>query len=298
MLGFDAGWSGFDVGSWLSVFCTSVCMLSIQYLLLKTDRARKVLPPEVVPTQTELYAAVGCFWLSYLGSIKTLLHGIRGLLWILSELNFLDRPQFPHGTSWPSRSEDSPKQEFSEAKLGLQLFNLVILTWQLHQVTLLIINVTIPFIKKVQQHPQFALSLLCSRLQSLIAFLQLITIGQSSTSQQIPLKLCISDENSSLSTIQKVRLQRTQTASPKKGRTLSWSLTVDKEALDEMKETLGPPGGFGELGFCVGKDEVRFEAMGKGTSFGLMFGIEDKEDGVVTKPAVRPVVSGRRRKTK
>jgi hypothetical protein len=43
-----------------------------------------------------------------------------------------------------------------------------------------------------------------------------------------------------------------------------------------MKETLGPPGGFGEMGFSVGKDGIRFEAMGVGTSFNLMFELEEE----------------------
>jgi hypothetical protein len=67
-----------------------------------------------------------------------------------------------------------------------------------------------------------------------------------------------------------------------------------------MKETLGPPGGFGELGFCVGKDDVRYEAMGVGTSFGLVFAVEEvvMETKVGINAAVRPEVKGRRRKTK
>ena len=52
---------------------------------------------------------------------------------------------------------------------------------------------------------------------------------------------------------------------------MSWDLTVDRHALDEMKETLGPPGGFGELGFSVAGDRVCFGAMGVGTRFDLTF---------------------------
>jgi len=125
-------------------------------------------------------------------------------------------------------------------------------------------------------------------------------VGHSASSVSPAFQLCIPEsDNASLSTTQKIGLQRKQSSSPKKGRTLSWSLTVDKEALDEMKETLGPPGGFGELGFCVAKDEIRFEAMGVGTSFGLVFTVEDEEVGSVIKPAIsRPEVKGKRRKTK
>lgn len=62
------------------------------------------------------------------------------------------------------------------------------------------------------------------------------------------------------------------------GRTLDWDVVVEKSALDEMKETLGPPGGFGELGFIVEKDGVSFQAMGVGTKFNLRFLINGKED--------------------
>lgn len=64
-----------------------------------------------------------------------------------------------------------------------------------------------------------------------------------------------------------------------RGRTLDWDIVVEKSALDEMKEILGPPGGFGELGFVVEKDGVSFQAMGVGTKFNLRFLINEKGDG-------------------
>lgn len=285
----NAGWPGIRIVYLLRVFGTSLCMLGVQYLLLKSHRARRVLSAEVVPTQSELFAAVACFWLAYLGALKTLLHGVRGPIWILTGLE---------SHHFSSHSEEVPSQKFSEAELGFQLLNIVLLTWQLHQFTLFTLDSAIPFTKSFQRSPRTALLRLCSRFQAFVAFFQVITNRHSAAPPVDRLRLCISDEDSSLSTNQKIRLQRTQASSPKRGRTLSWSLTVDKEALDEMKETLGPPGGFGELGFCVGKDEVRFEAMGKGTSFGLVFGIEEQGNGVLIKPAVRPEVKGKRRKTK
>jgi hypothetical protein len=51
---------------------------------------------------------------------------------------------------------------------------------------------------------------------------------------------------------------------------------IDKDTLNELKETLGPPCGFGEMGFSIGKDGVRFEAMGTGTSFNLKFELEEE----------------------
>lgn len=71
---------------------------------------------------------------------------------------------------------------------------------------------------------------------------------------------------------QLISLERHQSDDPVEGaRTLNWSIAVDKKALDEMKETLGPPGGFGEMGFSVSQEGVSFEAMGIGTRFNLSF---------------------------
>ena len=77
---------------------------------------------------------------------------------------------------------------------------------------------------------------------------------------------------------QTVQLQRHQDELPVNGqRTLNWDVRVDKEALGEMMETLGPPGGFGELGFSITAGKVCFGAMGVGTRFNLNFVLE--EDG-------------------
>jgi hypothetical protein len=77
---------------------------------------------------------------------------------------------------------------------------------------------------------------------------------------------------------QAVQLQRRHDEFPVDGqRTLNWDVRVDKEALGEMMETLGPPGGFGELGFSITAGKVCFGAMGVGTRFNLNFVLE--EDG-------------------
>ena len=74
---------------------------------------------------------------------------------------------------------------------------------------------------------------------------------------------------------QAISLERQKSRDPLEGsRTLSWNIAVDKSALDEMKETLGPPGGFGEMGFNVTGEGVCFEAMGIGTRFNLSFSLQ------------------------
>lgn len=78
---------------------------------------------------------------------------------------------------------------------------------------------------------------------------------------------------------QPISLERHQGDDPDEGaRTLSWKIAIDKNALDEMKETLGPPGGFGEMGFNVTKEGVCFEAMGIGTRFKLEFELKSKSN--------------------
>lgn len=75
-------------------------------------------------------------------------------------------------------------------------------------------------------------------------------------------------------TCQSIELRRNQEENPVEGeRTLNWDLSIDKDALQELMETLGPPGGFGEveLGFDVSKGRVRFGAMGIGTRLNLTF---------------------------
>ncbi|KAE8446011.1 hypothetical protein EG329_012650 [Mollisiaceae sp. DMI_Dod_QoI] len=301
MFEFRSGFSGYDVSWWLSTLVNALCMLVVQSVLWKTHRVRKVLPLEVVPTQLELYAAVACVWLAYLGSIKTIVHGARGFIWILSKFELVDIPShgFLRGCDLVACLDNTLSDHFSGAGIVAQLVRQVITTWQLNQGLLFILDIAIPFIQSFHHKPRTTIETLYSRVNILVAFLKLITIGlASSHSPNHPKLRTANNDSHPLSTTQKVLLQRTQPSSPKKGRTLSWSLTVDKESIDEMKEMLGPPGGFGELGFCVTKNEVRFEAMGVGTSFALAFGAEGDEAVLMRKPPVRPEVKGKRRKTK
>ncbi|KAG4425031.1 hypothetical protein IFR04_001801 [Cadophora malorum] len=119
------------------------------------------------------------------------------------------------------------------------------------------------------------------RASKFVAFIHNITLGSPTGAPHLPPKTLIQDSDSS-SITQTISLRRTQTDRRKEGqRDLAWTLVIDKEALDEMKETLGPPGGFGELGFSVGRDGVRFEAMGVGTSFVLAFDVAVAKDNRV-----------------
>lgn len=289
MLGFRAGWIGSEIG-WLETFGTSICMLCIQFLLFKSHRARKVLPLEVVPSQPEIYAAISCFWLVYLGSIKTLLHVANLFSWSWSKIQSVGNPLSNDNGSFSSTLEEiSIQTQRSNIGLGFQLLSLVLLTWQLHQFTLFTLDTTIPcLIKLTTTQPRIILYNLHYRFVTLITFFHLLTIGHPTPHQdpslnpnqfQNPSLIFPSSSPNSPNSSTQITLQQTQTPSQnQKERTLSWTLTIPPSLLNEMKETLGPPGGFGELGFCVGREEVRFEGMGVGTSFGLTFSVDGEEE--------------------
>ncbi|KAH8650600.1 hypothetical protein BGZ60DRAFT_534255 [Tricladium varicosporioides] len=123
-----------------------------------------------------------------------------------------------------------------------------------------------------------------TRIAELLEFVRAFNVGKgifsSSLSEQRPEIL----ENNQL-----ITLERNQCDEPVKGRrTLNWNIMVDQDALDEMKATLGPPGGFGEMGFNVSKEGVCFEAMGVGTTFNLKF--------VVKEPAIQKSVKKAKKK--
>jgi hypothetical protein len=158
------------------------------------------------------------------------------------------------------------------------LFEIALITWFLHLSLIFVLDTGIPFYFELRESPQKASQKVNIRLKEILSFLQ-------STFQQPFPGLLVDPSQKFRNDIfnaneQTIHLERRQMDYPSQGqRRLSWNIVVDKDAMDEMKETLGPPGGFGELGFNVARDGVRFEAMGVGTSFNLMFKLrEDKEE--------------------
>jgi hypothetical protein len=143
-------------------------------------------------------------------------------------------------------------------------------TWFVHLVLIYFLETGIPFCRQLLKSRQKTLKKLSARLMEMHNFLK-STLQDPFSGFSVSFAGDIADEildsNGKI-----VYLERQQTDHQNEGqRILSWNVVVDSEAMNEMKETLGPPGGFGELGFNISRDGVRFEAMGVGTSFNLMF---------------------------
>ena len=237
-------------------------MLALQYLLLKIHRMRKILAPENIPTVTETWVGVATFW------VCQFVLNVVGI-WILDIL--FVRP----GTS--GLFVDGPVQPSGIRGAVRLLLDRIVFSWMLHHGLVILLDFVPPFTRDLQGDPQRELTKLLSRAIELLTFIHKIAIGpDTADAPPFPIKTPIQDSNSRSST-QTVRLQRTHhhTEGP---RILAWNLVVEKDALNEMKEILGPPGGFGELGFSVGGDGIRFEAMGVGTSFVLDFEVLPPEE--------------------
>ncbi|KAH7327503.1 hypothetical protein BKA65DRAFT_68199 [Rhexocercosporidium sp. MPI-PUGE-AT-0058] len=251
-----------DALGWMSNFAVVCCMLALQYPLLKIHRLRRVLAPEAIPTISEVWVGIAAFW------ICQLVLGVLGNSALRVVLRVVWDPMFAV-ERLSSCGDINPSKVPTAVRV---LVDRMVVSWILHHGLVILLDIIIPFAKDQRRNLQTELTSILSRTSQFLTFIHKITLGSPATNTpHVPLKILIQDSNSR-STIQTVRLQRTQTDHSNEGqRTLAWNLVVDKEALDEMKETLGPPGGFGELGFSIGRDGLRFEAMGVGTSFVLDF---------------------------
>ncbi|PVH79273.1 hypothetical protein DL98DRAFT_516173 [Cadophora sp. DSE1049] len=237
------------------------CMLALQYLLLKIHRLRKLLDPEAIPRVSEVWIGVAAFWMGQL-VLDALASGVLSVVFTI----LLDVDLCSRGST--SCDGQRPGGVIGAVRV---LVDRVVVSWMLHHGLVILLDIIIPYSKDQRRNPARELTSILARASKLLTFIHNMTFGSPTGAPHIPLKTLIQDSNSR-STTQTIRLQRTQTDHPNEGqRNLAWNMVIDKEALDEMKETLGPPGGFGELGFSVGRDGVRFEAMGVGTSFVLGF---------------------------
>ncbi|KAL2061129.1 hypothetical protein VTL71DRAFT_7402 [Oculimacula yallundae] len=241
---------------WISIIVAFTCMIAIQYLLLKIHHLRKVLPSEGIPTNAEVWIGVAAFWILHRvleESGRVVFGAVLGI--------FPDRLAASENLKFISKT----------STLIRSLIESVVISWILHQSIIVLLDIIPPLTRNPRWNPYSELASIRSRMSHVLTFICNMIFGAPAIPTHIPLKILIQDTKSR-STTQTVRLQRVQRNHPNEGqRILAWNLVVDKEALDEMKETLGPPGGFGELGFSVGADGIRFEAMGVGTSFVLDF---------------------------
>lgn len=247
-----------DAASWISGVGAVFWTLALQYPLLKFHRARDSPTINIPPTRSEVCISLAFFWALELNFDKILCHvmrnGVGGVVGILSN-------------KWRYNISDIILYCVWAVLSGLVLLhNRIWATWRIHQALVFFLDTGIPFARELSKNPARVLTNAEFRFWSFVDFFYHMIWGPSET-----LKL-VQDRQPGTQLIQ---LRRNQLDDPVEGkRTLSWTLLIDKDALNEMKETLGPPGGFGEMGFSVGKDGIRFEAMGVGTSFNLMFELE------------------------
>lgn len=143
------------------------------------------------------------------------------------------------------------------------LYQAVAATWVLHHLVVLARDTLVPFLLSPSESPLTLIQGVQTRAITLTAFFSAIISPPAPAAPRRRSLVSFSNAPTDL-----IGLTRRQDA---RDRTLSWDLTIEQHALNEMMETLGPPGGFGELGFNVAGDRVCFGAMGVGTSFNLTF---------------------------
>lgn len=228
-------------------------------------------PTDKTPTITELFFATLIFWT---------IQFVCKTAAIVTDLLFAN---ISHSTNCNLMALFKPA-------IWEALLTPVISTWAIYLTLHTILEFVFPAICAIYLYPSSTLQYTLSRARNLATFItpwlppakshrtiqshkRQKSKRQRTRSQSLPTGTHDSNRPNN------IRLERTQSYpdSQKDPRTLDWNLVVDSLAMNEMKETLGPPGGFGELGFCVQKDRVTFECMGPGTCFNLTFRLEGDE---------------------
>lgn len=251
-------------------------MAIIQYLLVRIRFSKSKITP---PTPTETYAAVTVLWIVHRlldTLLSTAIDRIIQIFWEGETASHYHRLRYgaafdigywnliPVTRTWRS--------------------NFTLIFWEVMVTWLISLNINLsiffaPRILEARQRPGRVFARCRKRLVELARFMGILfqdadpILHFGSTKIR---EVDIGDfYGGSKEVGQKIELQRHQDENRVEGeRTLNWDLSVDKEALDEMMETLGPPGAFGELGFHISKGKVCFGAMGVGTRFNLTFGLE------------------------
>ncbi|KAH8588676.1 hypothetical protein B0O99DRAFT_693242 [Bisporella sp. PMI_857] len=260
--------------STVSTLVACLYMSLIQYLLLKTHRSK---PSPKSPTSPELYFVITVLWI-----LHRVLSGIINLIvdtsvrFVLSQDEWL-MYQFLRSTHYGYSLQNSmlgssfqPTPEWNGFSV---LIYEVLATWLISSSINTVLDTIIPLVRNIRKDPQAAIVKLPYRCLELLDFARELTRKSvPEPGMRIERPRGGSLVGNEKGVVQVINLKRHQSRNPvKEERILNWDLTIDKSALDEIKETLGPPGGFGELGFNVSGDRVFFGAMGVGTRFNLNF---------------------------
>ncbi|KAI9648742.1 hypothetical protein NHQ30_003382 [Ciborinia camelliae] len=265
-------------------------MVMIQYFIFKVlyqnqKLSRRGLPPTSRssyttsikgPTTGETYLLVGGLWIIH-GFVDRILSLILDtIVWLVSSrettATYMEwRDSLYNMRYWAGGVESGIAG--SVILLAVEL----IATWLLSQTFLLISDTLIPILHELRQDHKIVLARTQRRALELHQYVSMMDWRNDSESMLSKME----DESGNGHQEQIIELSRQRSDSLKNGdheRKLDWRLVIDKEALNEMKEMLGPPGGFGELGFNVAKDSVCLGAVSRGSSFILTFGLEGSED--------------------
>jgi hypothetical protein len=263
-------------------------MLVLQLLLFKISRIRKSTPTETIPTHTELSLSIIIFWTLQLALEKLLNLSIVALRREEWSGN-IEKHRVP-SHAWRLQYLDAMifDARLLTAWLG-PLFKRTLWTSGIHLILVNLFDHGLPFASSFLHHPKKVTPQIRSRFFNFFAFMLPLILHPFS---QTPIPRNSTWHVETESTSQIIRFQRAlSNGSGKQQRNLFWNPDIDKDAMNEMKEILGPAGGFGELGFCVQKGSVKFECMGIGTSFILTFKLATAEEKEVK-------TSTRRRKKK
>lgn len=259
----------------ISTFGALLYLALIQLLLLKIHYSKQRIK---APNSRELSLVVTILWCFHRALDNILGFIIDTCVLIISPKETLTEYQNLRCDSYNLAFWAKGRAETTLAWDGIVLLSLeVFITWLLSQGLVLLLDCIVPVFRDIRSgNHQYIAAHLQARVLELFDFAQKLREINDFRSPLEESRTRNEDfwEDEKVNA-QLVRLKRLQTDIPEKGqRTLTWDLTIDKNALNEMKETLGPPGGFGELGFNVGSDRVSFGAMGVGTDFNLTFVLE------------------------
>ncbi|KAK8908237.1 hypothetical protein QC760_004088 [Botrytis cinerea] len=245
------------------------------------------------PSPSETYLLIALFWLIHSlfnALLTTLLNTFVSLLSTPETTNtYLEwRSTIYNLHYWTFGTGDHESHIYGFAKL---LVLEVILSWVLSQAFQWVMDTMIPFLEELRgdYDVRGGLRSVERRTREIYKFMGMIdwrhdfdfSHSQSSSASLLHHDdASISpDENHQQKREQIIELsrQRSESLSAEKGtqeRKLDWKLIIDASALNEMKEMLGPAGGFGELGFSVARDRVCLGAVSRGSSFMVTFGLE------------------------
>jgi hypothetical protein len=240
--------------SWIYLLAEGVWMVLLQLCLLKVRYYTRQ-NPRLKPLSTfEICSVVVILWICYLA----LAGATRGILGIA--LAFSEMGQF-----------SEQERHYAGGYGVVFLFYKTLWTWVLHRGVTFGLETVVPLWMASWADSATVLEKIQARGLEVVEFIREIEWKKSPATEIALGKLPAFNERRSC---QLISLERHQSDDPVEGaRTLSWNIAIDKKALDEMKETLGPPGGFGEMGFNVSREGVSFEAMGIGTRFNLSFSL-------------------------